>query len=232
MRRTLNIPTREWDYQQSAIVCTVETEKSHEQTAWQRFSERGPVAYLPLRDTLRADDARHSHFSSIVWSLDTEQARLMYSLDDNAFSKALAKELEGRLGQIKTVSERFMFSLRQRHAKAYVAEQAVLLGDAAHTIHPLAGQGLNLGLNDVHALVRIIEDAQRKGYELAHPVLLKRYQRQRKGENLAMMLGMEGFKRLFGSGDPLLRLLRNTGVNTVNEHTFIKRQIATRAMGL
>lgn len=232
VRRTLNIPTREWDYQQSAIVCTVETEKSHEQTAWQRFSERGPVAYLPLRDTLRAEDARHSHFSSIVWSLDTEQARLMYSLDNKAFSTALAKELEGRLGQIKTVSERFMFPLRQRHAKSYVAEQAVLLGDAAHTIHPLAGQGLNLGLNDVHALVGIIEDAQRKGYELAHPVLLKRYQRQRKGENLAMMLGMEGFKRLFGSGDPLLRLLRNTGVNTVNEHTFIKRQIATRAMGL
>lgn len=232
VRRALNIPTREWDYQQSAIVCTVETEKPHEDTAWQRFSERGPVAYLPLRDTLDRDHQKHAHFSSIVWSLDTEQARLVYALDDQAFSAALARELEGRLGRLESVSERFMFPLRQRHAKSYVADQAVLLGDAAHTIHPLAGQGLNLGLNDVHALVEILQDAQSKDYELAHPVLLKRYQRQRKSENLAMMLGMEGFKRLFGSGDPLLRLLRNTGVKTVNEHTFIKRQIATRAMGL
>ena len=232
VRRALNIPSREWDYQQSAIVCTVETEKSHEETAWQRFSERGPVAYLPLRDTLDNDNSCHAHFSSIVWSLDTKQARSVYALDKGAFSDALARELEGRLGCIKSVSERFMFPLRQRHAKSYVAEQALLLGDAAHTIHPLAGQGLNLGLNDVHALVGILKDAHSKGYELAHPVLLKRYQRQRKSENMAMMLGMEGFKRLFGSTDPMMRLLRNTGVNTVNEHTFIKRQIATRAMGL
>lgn len=232
VRRALNIPTREWDYQQSAIVCTVETEKPHEATAWQRFSERGPVAYLPLRDTLKQDSKKHEHFSSIVWSLDTAQARLVNELDDTAFSAALERELEGRLGCVKSVSERSMFPLRQRHAKSYVVDQALLLGDAAHTIHPLAGQGLNLGLNDVHALVEILHDAQRKSYELAHPVLLKRYQRRRKSENLAMMLGMEGFKRLFGSEDPLLRLLRNTGVNTVNEHTFIKRQIATRAMGL
>ncbi|KZY63730.1 hypothetical protein A3742_04770 [Oleiphilus sp. HI0071] len=232
VRRALNIPTREWDYQQCAIVCTVETEKPHEETAWQRFSERGPVAYLPLRDTLDKNDSRYAHFCSIVWSLDTAHARSTYALDDKAFCASIERELEGRLGQVKSVSARCLFPLRQRHAKSYVVDQAVLLGDAAHTIHPLAGQGLNLGLSDVQALEGILQDAQRKGYALSHPVLLKRYQRQRKSENLAMMLGMEGFKRLFGSEDPLLRLLRNTGVNTVNAHTFIKRQIATRAMGL
>lgn len=232
VRRMLNIPTREWDYQQSAIVCTVETEKPHENTAWQRFSEQGPVAYLPLPDSLALDHPQHNHFSSIVWSLDTEQAQSIFASDTNGFCGLLARELEERLGAIKSVSERKMFPLRQRHAKAYITDQALLLGDAAHTIHPLAGQGLNLGLNDVQALSRILKDAHDKGYALAHPVLLKRYQRQRQGENLAMMLAMEGFKRLFGSTDPLLRLLRNTGINKVNEHTFIKRQIASKAMGL
>jgi 2-octaprenylphenol hydroxylase len=232
VRKALNIPTREWDYQQSAIVCTVETEQRHSGTAWQRFSEQGPVAYLPLSDSLSSDDPRHGHFSSIVWSLDTPKAKAMYALDADAFGAALTRALEARLGNVKCVSERQIFPLRQRHAKSYLGEQALLLGDAAHTIHPLAGQGLNLGLNDVQALVTILEEAQRKEYDLAHPVLLKRYQRQRQGQNLTMMLGMEGFKRLFGSADPLLRLLRNTGVNKVNEHTFIKRQIASRAMGL
>lgn len=232
IRRLLNLPTREWDYEQEAIVCTVETERPHSNTAWQRFSESGPVAFLPLSDSLPSDDLRHGHFCSIVWSLDTSKAHAAFELSDAAFMSALGRELEDTLGAVKSVSKRFKFPLRQRHAKAYTKQQAVLVGDAAHTIHPLAGQGLNLGLSDVQALVSIVEQALAKGYDIAHPVLLQRYQRQRQGENLTMMASMEGFKRLFGTTNPMMRLIRNIGVDTINRHTLIKRQIATKAMGL
>lgn len=232
VRRVLNIPTREWDYDQSAIVCTAETAHHHAMTAWQRFAEQGPVAYLPLADTLSHSDPSHGHFSSIVWSLDSVEAERVSALDDDAFMRELAKALDTKLGELQSVSARFKVPLRQRHAKRYTAKQAVLIGDAAHTIHPLAGQGLNLGLGDVKALVEVLVEASQKSYDLAHPVLLERYQRARKVENLSMMLSMEGFKRLFGSSDPILRWLRNTGVNAVDRHTLIKRQIATRAMGL
>jgi len=232
VRRILNIPTREWDYDQSAIVCTVRTEQAHQNTAWQRFSEQGPVAYLPLNDTLDETHDDHGHFCSIVWSLDTAKSEEMFALDDTEFSRLLSRELEEQLGEITDISKRFKFPLRQRHAKTYIAKQALLVGDAAHTIHPLAGQGLNLGLSDVKALVDVLQKASDKSYDITHPVLLKQYQRARKTENLSMMLGMEGFKRLFGSTDPLLRWLRNTGVDAMNRHTLIKRQIAQKAMGL
>jgi len=232
IRRLLNVPTREWDYEQEAIVCTVETEQVHNNTAWQRFSEQGPVAFLPLSDSLSPEHPRHGRFCSIVWSLDTVEANAIFALPEDEFRQALARALEGSLGAIHSVSQRFKFPLRQRHAKVYTKARAVLVGDAAHTIHPLAGQGLNLGLSDVQTLVSTIEQARIKGYDIAHPVILQRYQRQRRGENLAMMASMEGFKRLFGTSNPMLRLIRNVGVDAVNRHTLIKRQIASKAMGL
>ena len=204
--------------------------QAHGLVARQRFSESGPVAFLPLNHTL--DAGKQSRFCSIVWSIDTAKADAVMALSDEAFSAQLAAQIEGELGGIKAVSKRFKFPLRQRHAKRYAAKQAILIGDAAHSIHPLAGQGLNLGLDDVQALSGIAQDAKAKSYPLGHPVLLKRYERTRKSENLAMMLGMEGFKRLFGAQDPVLRLLRNIGVDTVNRHTLVKRQIAKKAMGL
>jgi len=227
VRQWAAIPTREWDYQHQAIVATVKTEKPHQFTAWQRFSETGPLAFLPLAD------AQASHrFCSIVWSQDTARAQSLMALDDAAFLKVLGAEIEASLGKLEAVSKRYALPLRQRHAKTYVKPGLVLLGDAAHTIHPLAGQGVNLGFKDVKALADILSEADKKGLDVNNMLLLKRYQRQRQGDNLLMMGVMEGFKRLFAEPDPLVRWLRNAGLDWVNKQAFLKQQIAKHAMGL
>jgi 2-octaprenylphenol hydroxylase len=227
IRQWAGIATREWDYQHSAIVCTVQTEKAHELTAWQRFSETGPVAFLPLSD---ADSSQR--FCSIVWSQDTERAKYLMAMDDASFQAALEKEIEARLGKLSAVSRRDAFPLRQRHAKTYVKPGLVLAGDAAHTIHPLAGQGVNLGFKDVKALAEILKKAESQHLDVNDMLLLKRYQRQRQGDNLLMMGAMEGFKQLFSQPDPIVRWLRNAGLDWVNKQTFLKNQIAKQAMGL
>jgi 2-polyprenylphenol 6-hydroxylase len=231
VRRMLGIETREWDYEQTAIVCTIKSEQSHQFCARQRFSEHGPIAFLPLADTLQ-DPEQEARFCSLVWSLDHEQALQKLKLSDEAFKQALFAESEGQLGDILDVSERFAFPLRQLHAKTYIKPSALLVGDSAHAIHPLAGQGVNQGFKDVACLLAIVKQACEQEAELNHDVFLRRYQRQRQFDNMRMMGAMEGFKRLFGNADPILRLVRNVGLGAVNKHTFIKRQIVQSAMGL
>ena len=227
LRSWAGIPTREWDYEQHAIVCTVETERPHGSVARQRFSETGPLAFLPLQD------AQGSHrYCSIVWSLVPKQARAMMGLGDEDFRECLTREFEGRLGRVTDVSARHCLPLRQRHAKEYVLPGMALVGDAAHTIHPLAGQGVNLGFKDVIVLKQVLKDAVKVHLRPNNKLLLKRYQRQRQGDNLMMMGVMEGFKRLFSQPDPAVRWLRNTGMGWVNKQAYFKNQIALRAMGL
>jgi 2-octaprenylphenol hydroxylase len=153
-------------------------------------------------------------------------------LSDHEFLTELAKSIEFNLGELEAVSTRYSIPLRQRHAKTYVKPGIVLLGDAAHTIHPLAGQGVNLGFKDVKALSEILLEADKQSLEVNNLILLKRYQRQRQGDNLLMMSAMEGFKRLFEQPDPIVRWIRNTGMNWVNKQSFLKNQIAKHAMGL
>lgn len=227
VRNWLNVSTREWDYQHHAIVATIKTEKAHQHTAWQRFSESGPVAFLPLQDINESGS-----FCSIVWSQTPERATELMSLNDEDFCAALARETEHILGAVVEVSKRYSIPLRQRHAKDYTKPGLVLIGDAAHTIHPLAGQGVNLGFKDVSTLSKLINDAGLKELAPNSELYLKRFQRERQGDNLLMMGAMEGFKRLFASSDPLVRLLRNTGLDFVNKQGFIKQQLAKHAMGL
>lgn len=227
VRQWASVATREWDYQHEAIVATVKTTEKHQKTAWQRFSENGPLAFLPL-----ADANETQQFCSIVWSQKVSRAKSLMSLPDDEFLKELAKEIEFNLGELEAVSKRYAIPLRQRHAKTYVKPGIVLLGDAAHTIHPLAGQGVNLGFKDVKTLSDILIQADKQGLETNNLLLLKRYQRQRQGDNLLMMGAMEGFKRLFEQPDPLVRWLRNTGMSWVNKQSFLKNQIAKHAMGL
>ena len=210
LRQWVGLPTREWDYGQQAIVCTVRTAQSHRYTAWQRFSPTGPLAFLPL-----LSESGDEHFCSIVWSQDTEEARRLMGLDDHAFKAELERAIE-----------------RQRHAKEYIAPGFALVGDAAHTIHPLAGQGANLGYGDVRALLDELASARSKGIDPDNELVLARYQRRRKGENLAMMAAMEGFKQLFGRDELTLRWLRNTGMRWLNQLGPIKNRIAAEAMGL
>jgi len=227
VRQQAGFEMREWDYDHLAIVATVETERSHNNTAFQRFSEDGPLAFLPLKNT-----DKPGRFSSIVWSLKTDRAKHVLGLSNSEFCDELKKEIENNLGDVLNVSERASFPLRQRHAKRYFKESVVLVGDAAHTIHPLAGQGVNLGFKDVAVLSEELHRAIAEGVSLSHPQVLKRYQRRRQSDNLLMMGAMEGFKRLFGQADPMLRLLRNTGMSWVNRQGTLKRKVIEHAMGL
>ncbi|MEE2764290.1 MAG: UbiH/UbiF/VisC/COQ6 family ubiquinone biosynthesis hydroxylase [Pseudomonadota bacterium] len=227
LRQWVGLPTREWDYDQQAIVCTVQTSQSHDFTAWQRFSPTGPLAFLPLLPESGAE-----HFCSIVWSQDTAEARRLMALDEAAFSAELGAAIEQQLGPVRSVSGRTVFPLRQRHAKDYVAPGFALIGDAAHAIHPLAGQGANLGFSDVRALLDELQRARASALSPAEPLVLERYQRRRKAENLAMMAAMDGFKHLFGRDELPVRWLRNTGLRWLNGLGPIKHRIAAEAMGL
>ncbi len=227
LRQWVGLPTREWDYGQQAIVCTVQTTQSHRFTAWQRFSPTGPLAFLPL-----LTESGDEHFCSIVWSQDTQEAHRLMALDDHAFQAELECAIERELGAVEVVSRRYTFPLRQRHAKDYVTTGFALVGDAAHTIHPLAGQGANLGYGDVRALLDELSAARKVGIDPDNDLLLARYQRRRKGDNLAMMAAMAGFKPLFGRDELSVRWLRNTGMRWLNQLGPIKNRIAAEAMGL
>ena len=226
IRQQAEFAMREWDYGHHAIVATVKMSEPHQQTAWQRFLPEGPLAFLPLTGT---DD---EHYCSIVWSALPTYADNLMALDDDEFCEQLGRAFENRLGKIEAVSKRFSFPLRQRHAKTYIQPGLVLVGDAAHTIHPLAGQGINLGLKDVRVLSEEILRAQRRGLALTDQSILLRYQRRRKTDNLAMMTTMEGFKRLFENPALPVRWLRNSGMRLFNNTQLVKRQVMRSAMGL
>ncbi|UTW11007.1 FAD-dependent oxidoreductase [Marinobacterium rhizophilum] len=226
VRQLAALPTWEWDYGHHAIVTTVRTECGNAATAWQRFTDDGPLAFLPLRD------GSDSHLSSIVWSTSPEHVRELMGFDDTAFCTALERAFEGRLGRVEWADRRYSFPLRQRHAKRYVQAAFAAIGDAAHTIHPLAGQGVNLGLLDAAVLAEVIEAAAARGDDIGALRVLRRYQRRRQGENLQMAAGMEGFKRLFDSQQPLLVLGRNYGMRCFDRLGAVKNHLALIAMGL
>lgn len=226
VRRLAGCATREWDYLHHAIVTSVRCARPHQATAWQRFTDDGPLAFLPLR---RGDD---EHWCSIVWSaVPAEAARLM-ALDDEAFRHELGKAFEWRLGEVSQVDPRLCIPLRQRHAKRYVESGLALIGDAAHSIHPLAGQGVNLGFLDAAVLAEVLLHALERGEQSNDVRVLSRYERRRMPHNLAMMAAMEGFERLF-QADPLpLRWLRNSGLNWVDDLPEAKALFVRQALGL
>ena len=230
IRKESGFSIREWEYGQEAVITTVKTEYPHEFTAWQRFMNSGPLAFLPL--CLPGLDDENQCYCSIVWSCVTEKAEGIKVLDDKEFKKALGSAFEFRLGKIQEVDKRFSFSLWQRHATDYVQDGTALIGDAAHTIHPLAGQGVNLGFGDVEALSGVISAAVNKGEDYRSRKVLSRYQRYRKSQNLGMMLAMESFKRLFGSEELTVMWLRNTGLNLMNSLPLGKEQLMRKAMGI
>ncbi|MFK7975642.1 MAG: UbiH/UbiF/VisC/COQ6 family ubiquinone biosynthesis hydroxylase [Halioglobus sp.] len=226
IRDLMSFETREWDYGHRAIVATVAVEDTHQFTAWQSFAPDGPLALLPLY----ADEEQT--LVSIVWSQDEAAADALMALDDAAFCAALGVASEHRLGAVTGCSQRAAFPLRQRHAIDYVQAGVALVGDAAHTIHPLAGQGINLGLQDVAALAQQLISASARDESLGDVAVLRRYQRVRKGDNLLMMAAMDGFKRLFEQPALPVRWLRNTGMRMLDGVVPIKAQIMRHAMGL
>ncbi len=227
LRQLSGINTVEWDYGHSAVVATVRTEKPHGAVARQRFMTQGPLAFLPLRENNGGE-----HWCSVVWSMAPELAQELLAQSEQAFAVQLARAFEYVLGEVLEVRGRFAFPLRQRHAQSYQRGRVVLLGDAAHTIHPLAGQGVNLGFMDVRVLAEEVQRAARKNIALADSSVLKRYQRRRRGANLTMTATMELFKQLFAQRSLSLRWLRNTGMSGIDGMPLLKKQIMRHAMGL
>ncbi len=222
VRQAASIQRVKQSYQQQALVCNVVTHESHQNTAWQCFMPSGPLAFLPL----------YNGQSSIVWSLDEEAAQQTMALDDKAFKLALAEASEFKLGEIDEVSQRFLFPLSHGHVSEYVKPGLVLIGDAAHNIHPLAGQGANLGIADAFALADVICTARKAGRQWAALHTLSKYQRQRKGANQLMEMSMTGFKQLFGENNFLLSEIRNVGLSLVDHLPALKYRIIKQALGV
>ncbi len=222
LREWVGIESKGWDYDQHGIVCTVTTERPHQHTARQRFLPEGPLAFLPLPDP---------HQCSIVWSNSTEEAALLMQLADEDFKLVLAKAFNHQLGEILNVSPRASFPLKRRHAERYIEPGFALVGDAAHTIHPLAGQGVNIGILDAATLAEIVIETHRKGRDIGSLHMLSKYQRRRKGDNLAIQFTMDAFKRVFGSDNPAIRLARQCGFRAVNNSTFLKNSFMHQASG-
>lgn len=226
VRKLAGCATREWDYRHHAVVTSVRTELPHQLTCWQRFTDEGPLAFLPLQHT------DGENWCSIVWSLPPERTKAVLQLDDDNFNHELTAALEGRLGQVLHSDRRFAVPLRQRHAKRYVEPGLALLGDAAHVIHPLAGQGVNLGFLDVAELAQVLLKALQRGEELASLQVLSRYERRRMPHNLSMMAAMQGFQELFQADALPLRWLRNVGLRQVDSLHEAKALFVRQALGL
>lgn len=210
-----------WSYEQRAVVCHVETQKPHERTAYQRFLPRGPLALLPLADGR----------SSIVWSTATAEADELLALDDDGFRARLDEALGHALGDIGACTPRTGFPLRGLHAERYVAEGLALVGDSAHVIHPLAGQGLNLGLADAQALAAVVGEARAQRKPPGRLRVLQRYERRRKAGNVEVLALTDGLHRLFGMRGALPENLRELGLSLVNRAGPVRNLLARRAMG-
>ena len=226
VRRLTGCATREWDYLHHAIVTSVRCEKPHQETAWQRFTDDGPLALLPLK---HSDE---KNWCSIVWSIPEEQAQQIMALDDAEFCQALGQACEQRLGNIEHADPRHRIPLRQRHAKRYIKPGLALIGDAAHSIHPLAGQGVNLGFLDAAVLAEELLHAIQRGEDIASERVLSRFERRRMPHNLAMMAAMEGFQHLFQADALAARWLRNSGLKMVDSLSEAKAVFIRQALGL
>lgn len=229
VRQLSGLPTREWDYPHHALVTRVAMAKGHDNTAWQRFTENGILAFLPLRSPQGSDAASHC---SIVWSQPALPANELQAMSEVDFCAALERAFEGRLGKVLSTDERYVIPLRQRHAKQYIQPGLVLVGDAAHTIHPLAGQGVNLGFLDVSALVQTLKEAVSAQQSIGSMSVLEQHQQRRRTDNLRMMALMESFARLFGNQHPLLSALRNQAMHTMQALAPLKQHLAQEALGV
>jgi 2-octaprenylphenol hydroxylase len=222
LRERAGIATRGRDYGQRAIVAHVATERAHAQTAWQRFLPSGPLALLPLADGR----------SSLVWSLPETEARRIQSLDDAAFLNELGIASDFRLGRITAATPRAAFPLKLQLASTYQADRFVLLGDAAHAVHPLAGQGVNLGLRDVAELRDILVAARDAGSDIASAHVLRRYARRRRSADTLDAYSFDALARIYAWQTPPWMAARGLGVRILNHLTPLKRRIAAHAAGL
>ena len=219
IRNQFKMPLTFWDYDHHAVVATVKTTEPHVDTARQVFLPTGPLAFLPLPE-------KNTH--SIVWSTSPEQAQQLVAMEESEFNKALTAAFDSELGLCSVQSERLSFPLKMRYARTWVENRVILMGDAAHTIHPLAGLGMNLGLKDVAKLLALIEAENQS--EFATTKTLRQYEMARKADAQTHIAMMQGLKELFEGSNPIKKLLRGVGLNLVNAATPIKHLFAEKAL--
>lgn len=225
LRELAGIPTTGWTYSQVGIVATIGHERPHDGIAHEHFLPAGPFAILPLPDD------KGVHRSSLVWTEREERAAGYLALSDEDFLAEIAARVGGFLGALSLIGPRFSHPLGLQFAARYTERRLVLAGDAAHGIHPIAGQGLNLGYRDVAALTEIIVDARQLGLDLAHPEGLARYQRWRRADNLVMAGVTDVLNRLFSNDIAPLRMARDIGLAIVNQAPPVKKFLMRHAMG-
>jgi 2-octaprenyl-6-methoxyphenol hydroxylase len=226
IRERAGIAVHGWDYSQASIVTTVRHARDHNGRAEEHFLPAGPFAILPLKR-----DAS-GHRCSIVWTEDVREAERIVALDDDGFHAELEKRFGLHLGEIEAIGPRRAFPLGLSVARAFVAERIALTGDAAHVIHPIAGQGLNMGLKDVAALAEVLADAARLGLDIGSAVTLDRYQRWRRFDTMAMGVATDGLNRLFSNRSDVLRLARDVGLGVVDRMPALKTLFIREAAGL
>jgi 2-octaprenyl-6-methoxyphenol hydroxylase len=211
----------EWRYPQTGIVCTVAHELGHQGVAHERFLPPGPFAILPLK---------HNR-SSLVWTERADLAPALLALDEAAFAAEMGRRFGDFLGATRVVGARWSYPLSLLHAERYVAPRLALVGDAAHCMHPIAGQGLNLGLRDVAALAEVLTDARRLGLDIGAASVLERYQRWRRFDSVALLAVTDSLNRLFSNDLAPLRLARDLGLAAVDRLPPLKRLFMRHAMG-
>jgi len=222
VRESIGLSAETSSYRQTAIVANVCTELSHERTAWQRFLRTGTLAFLPLADGC----------SSIVWSADDSVAASLLAMPQSAFEEELLRQSDAVLGAVKLRTDRLSFPLHKLTATRFTAHRCALIGDAAHVVHPLAGQGVNLGLLDAAALCELISAARRIGEDPGAQSVLRRYERWRKSEIEPIALAIDGFNRYLAHGVGPLSRIAQRGLALVNRSDEVKRFFITRALGL
>ena len=211
-----------WGYGQTAVVCAVAHEKPHHGIAHQFFMPGGPLAILPLTENR----------SSIVWSEQETRAAELMAMDDAAFLQALKPAFGSFLGEISLTGARFSYPLGLTLANSFIADRVALVGDAAHGVHPIAGQGLNAGLRDVAALADVLETARARGEDIGTQLVLKRYQQWRRFDTTTLAIATDTFNRLFSNDNPLLRTMRDIGMGLVNAAPRLRRGFIREAAGL
>ncbi|MEE2746002.1 MAG: 2-octaprenyl-6-methoxyphenyl hydroxylase [Pseudomonadota bacterium] len=221
VRRFAKIPVKGWPYDQTSLVCTISHEKPHYNVAHEHFFPSGPLAILPLPGKR----------SSIVWTENATDGENFMALDEQEFLLELTKKVGEFLGKLKLLGSRTSYPLSIQFAKTRISNRIALIGDAAHTIHPIAGQGLNLGLRDVAALAEILTDAHRLGLDLGSNYVLRRYEKWRSFDTVAMLAATDGLNTLFSNHITPIKFLRSVGLAAVNNNIHMKRLFMKQAMG-
>ncbi len=222
VRQAVGLGVTSWDYKQHALVIYIETDYGQQDITWQRFVPSGPQAFLPLT----------GHYGSIVWYNSPDEVNRLKALSDADLMRELVATFPDCLGKVNAILGTASFPLKRQHAQEYVKPGVVLVGDAAHMINPLAGQGVNIGLLDAAALSEVLVEADKRGLELGDLSVLKRYEKLRRNENLKMMTVMDVFYRVFSNQVLPIKFLRNLGLGLAERILPAKNKVMRSAMGL